>query len=285
MKQTNLQMIKDVAKGLFDAVKIEASKEFSFIVQHPFVSSNIVQVKCSNSEITNYKIAIHKLLSGKYTKSGVIRLSKSSIDYLENLYQMSRSGLVDVTIEEGRELFRNQIFKFIDEAKSITDILMLVNKPWYMTFIKYTEAYMSDEDLGDILGDCWVEQEYPSKDCNASLKEIIGWFKRADRTKLMTWEENLELTHLRNGGDTNSNILTVYRGVSFDGKPEGLSWTTDLEKARWFANRFKSDNPKVYKMEIDLMDYTDSILAYFSNRGESEVVIDTTRCYNWEVLE
>ncbi len=280
MKQTNLQMIKEVSKMLFTAVPIESVEGFSFLVQHPFASNSIVAVP-KGENLKAYTRAIHKELDrGVDPKTHIVKMSKMRIDYLEDLVNnILKNNLIDITIPEGAEIYKRQIFKFIDEAENLTDILMLLNKPWYMTFIKYTEAYMSDEDLGDILGDCWVEQEYPSRDNNVSLKEIIAWFRRSTKKKLM---DDTELESYLSLILEDNLSLTVYRGVSFDGKPEGLSWTTDLEKARWFSTRFGSENSRIYKMTI-----TDpsSILAVFTGRKESELVIDTTKSNNWEEVK
>ena len=49
-----------------------------------------------------------------------------------------------------------------------------------------------------------------------------------------------------------------------------MSWTLDEEKAKWFATRFDSDMQVVYSTTIQKLD----ILAYFTERGENEIVVD-----------
>lgn len=69
---------------------------------------------------------------------------------------------------------------------------------------------------------------------------------------------------------TSNNTVTLYRGVSGDGQMDGLSWTTDIEKARWFANRFQSREGRfVIEAEIP----TSLVLCYTDGRGEKEVVL------------
>lgn len=285
MKQTNLKMIKEVSKMLFTAVPIKANEYFSFLIQHPFASNNIVAVP-EGTNLKAYAEAIHKeLVTSVDARTHIVKMSRMRIDYLEALKNnMLKNNLIDITIPEGAEVYKQYIFNLIDKSKNLSEIIGLLNKPWYMTFIKYTEAYMSPADLGRILADCWVMQEYPNRDLNANIREIIDWFREADKNTLMNNEEHIKYTNIISGG-LGFN-LTVYRGVSYDGKPNGLSWTLSKDKACWFASRFKSENAKVYKMEIDLYNKNeaDAILAYFSGRNEDEVVIDTTVLHNWEVV-
>ena len=283
MKQTDLNMIKEVSKMLFTAVPIKASEQFSFLIQHPFASNNIVAVP-AGTNLKEYARAIHKeLVTGVDAKTHIVKMARMRIDYLEDLFNnLLKNNLIDITIPEGAEVYKQYIFNLIDKANDLGDIVMLLNKPWYMTFIKYTEAYMSPSDLGRILADCWIMQEYPNRDSNARLSEIISWFKKADKETLMDAEEYEKYQEIKLGIPWLPGInLTVYRGVSYNGKPDGLSWTTSYEKALWFASRFKGKNAKVYKMNIT---NPDAILAYFSGRNEEEVVIDTSLCNNWEVI-
>lgn len=285
MKQTNLKMIKEISKMLFTAVPIKANEQFSFLIQHPFASNSIVAVP-EGTNLKAYAGAIHKeLVTGVDARTHIIKMSKMRIDYLEDLKNnMLKNNLIDITIPEGAEVYKQHIFNLIDKSKSLSDIVMLLNKPWYMTFIKYTEAYMSPSDLGRILADCWIMQEYPNRDSNANIKEIISWFKEADKKTLMDKEELVKYINIVSGGKGFN--LTIYRGVSYSGRPDGLSWTLSKDKACWFASRFKGKNAKVYKMTIDLYNKneSDAILAYFSGRNEDEVVIDTTVLHNWEVV-
>lgn len=99
-------------------------------------------------------------------------------------------------------------------------------------------------------------------DVNVSQKEFIQYFRNAHKKWLMDDEEYEAYRHL-------PEKITVYRGVGTRGKVKGLSWTTNIEKAKWFANRW-GDNGKVYRGVIS----KDAVLAYFLRRDEAETVID-----------
>ena len=80
---------------------------------------------------------------------------------------------------------------------------------------------------------------------------------------------------LRECGDPlpDGDPLTIYRGVSGDSPADyagGISWTTDLGCACWFALRYPElKNPTVYVADVGRGD-----VAWFDNgRQESEVVL------------
>lgn len=78
--------------------------------------------------------------------------------------------------------------------------------------------------------------------------------------------------------------VTLYRGIAEGRNPNGLSWTTDRERAAWFAGRFKDGRrPPVL---ITGKASKRSIIAVFVDRNESEVVIngETVRYKRREVL-
>lgn len=67
------------------------------------------------------------------------------------------------------------------------------------------------------------------------------------------------------------DTITVWRGVGHREAIEGMSWTVDKAKAEWFARRFaggEGHTPLLVEGAVSKKD----VLAYFSNRGESEIV-------------
>lgn len=66
-------------------------------------------------------------------------------------------------------------------------------------------------------------------------------------------------------------IITAYRGCFDEYDTTAYSWTLDREKAEWFARRKSwNGNPVIAKVEV----HKPFVLAYFSDRNESEVIID-----------
>ncbi len=165
---------------------------------------------------------------------------------------------------ENLRLWQEQLRKEINRAKDVFRIDALLNNPYRLTFLKFAKQEMSREDFSSLLSSAWIRSENPNQDTNVSKAQLVEMFKAADKTVLMDEEDREVLDELE-------NKVTIYRGVtSYNGKNvKALSWTLSEEKAEWFATRFDEEGT-VYKAEIDKT----HILAYFSGRGEAEVVVE-----------
>lgn len=74
----------------------------------------------------------------------------------------------------------------------------------------------------------------------------------------------------------------VYRGCS-RARVEGLSWTTDFELVRGFANGHRGipvPKPVVAKANI----CKDGIFAIFRSRAESEIVLDPDELFGIKIM-
>ena len=262
--KTDFAKIKKGAKLLFDMIEPKKHPIYGFVCQHPYTVNCLVLIQKTEDNAKDFE-DYHK---AKINDPNSLRILDSD------------NEIVDITIPEGLKLFRNQTFKLIDNTKDLTELMLLLNKAWYMFFIKLTQELMSEQDLGKVLSQCWVLEEYTNKDANVSKKEIIEFFKRADKSTLMNKEEQGAYKAI-----LSKPTLTLYRGVGFEGKPNGLSWTIDVDKARWFANRYNAKNPQVYKLVIDTTKYKKAILAYFDSRNECEVVVDIYKVKNYKLIE
>ncbi len=71
-----------------------------------------------------------------------------------------------------------------------------------------------------------------------------------------------------------SEPLTVYRGATF-GRRRGMSWTLDLDRARWFASRSSLLTGRPVGMVFRSSIPPESVLAIMTGgRREAEVVVD-----------
>ena len=210
--------------------------EFSpIVVQHPFTSSGFAMVK----------------------KNG-------------------NSELVDITAdEENADLWRQAVKEQIEDAKNAFEIYMMTNKPYGMTFLKFVASYLSMEDYSAILSDAWIRSENPNNDPNLPQNKLIEMFMSADKTYLMTEEEQEIYEEL-------PTVVTVYRGVtSYNAdNVRALSWALDKEVAEWFSERFDEDGT-VYQANI----HKNHVLAYFGGRNEAEVVVDPKFLFDITAVE
>ncbi len=192
------------------------------------------------------------IISHPYTNAGI---------------RMGRNGEIINLINDNnaRIQFRDDIFNLIDKADDLWEILLMINKPYLLLWFKMISPFLSDEDFAKLFGEIWVISENPNGDLNVSLEESIKFFKSSKKKYLMTKEEYEIYKKL-------PDKVTVYRGVSKNRNPKGLSYSLLKEKAIWFQQRFADkDNPGfLIEKEVKKQD----ILAFFSRRGEAEIVVD-----------
>jgi hypothetical protein len=93
---------------------------------------------------------------------------------------------------------------------------------------------------------------------------LLRWlFEQCDRSRLLAAGDPLP----------DGERFTIYQGVAGRGRArriDGLLWTRDLERARWFANwyanRFSLHHPAVFALEVARAD----VLAYMHESGRKE---------------
>lgn len=202
-----------------------------------------------------YNLLETKIYETEFPTIIIHPIFESSITFIDG--EMVNILESEEALSKAKEVMR----KVIDRATSITDFLMIIRKSYYMAFMKYGNFFMSPEDYGKFLAEAWTIQENPNMDVNVSHEEARELFRNADPRYLMS-EEDRE--YLEKQPDT----LTLYRGVAEGRSYEGLSWTDSKEKAGWFAHRFGGEG---IIREITIS--KNRVLAYFSNRDESEFVI------------
>lgn len=112
----------------------------------------------------------------------------------------------------------------------------------------------------ELVEHAWTHPEFPVVDIEAQA----GWIDVFEYVGYLSDD----------GSEQPTEPITLYRGGSANfGGTEGLSWTSDPEKARWFAYRFGTAGRAVWVATVE----PDQVLARFGRRNESEYVIDPLR--------
>lgn len=170
--------------------------------------------------------------------------------------------MTDLTTSEGLYKARLSVQESIQKVDCYSQFLIIINKPYLPVFFQRTHQYLSIDDFSEFLGAMWTYVEFPNADPNVQTDEFVTFFKQADLKLLMDTEDYAVWKAL-------PAEITVYRGISGDGKVKKLSWTRSEEKACWFAGRWNSHG-RVYRAKIRKED----VLAYFGGCGEDEIVLD-----------
>ena len=235
MIKTDIDKVKDVAKLLLK-VPIKNIKE-SLFISHPFYSSSVYP------DTKN---------TGKFSKTNGL--------------------LMIVNDDEARKEVESQYEELINKSTDVYSIIGLITRPYRMQFYKLIMDYLSPKDYAELASFIWIDCEFPSFQRVITKNQWIKIFRTADKKYLMSSQE---LEYI----DKLPNEFPIYRGVCTNasdanglfGTWTGLSWTTNPQKAVWFAKRFNLKEQTVLKIEH--FKKTD-VLAYFDSRDENEIVAD-----------
>lgn len=149
----------------------------------------------------------------------------------------------------------NQSIKMHEECiknKDFDRLFMIIDKPFRLEWYKKLFDQIPDNKKHKVFKRIYSSSEYGFNNLDRDfIKEI---FKNSNVDKSMF---------------ENDEIITIYRGESSKSTPytDAYSWTTELETAIWFANRFDSDG-KVYCGHVKVNDILD---CYENN--ECEVIV------------
>lgn len=189
-------------------------------------------------------------------------------------YDTEKKHLELFDIFEDKEKYNQMISqreKWIDEEKSFSKLCMMINKPYRLFFLYLNQNNISKDEYSKQLKQIWLSTEFPNTDKNVSVDKMLKLFKKADINSLMDDKE-------KNIFDNLPSQVKIYRGTYKEDNYNALSWTTDYDKALWFATRFGEEG---YVLEA-MIDKTD-IIAFFNDRNENEVIVDFHKIKNISV--
>jgi hypothetical protein len=147
--------------------------------------------------------------------------------------------------------------------KNYKQFVWLFERPYRVeAFIKIADK-LSDTDYWRLLSDVWIDTENQYAYLNEWKKLLAS--KRPNRHYMMGEEEDNILRSL-------SNQVTIYRGCQKGLNEDGLSWTLDKSKAKFFANRFGKKGI-ILERKVPKLD----IMAVLLGRGESEVICEVKK--------
>ena len=190
---------------------------------------------------------------------------ESGISYVNN-------KITDIMTPEGFAAVAKRVEEDIDKIDDAFGCVNILRQSYYLTFLKFAKESLSLTDFSMLIGRFWTEEENPNGDVNVPVSLSARWFKSTDKQALMYDDEYKTYKDL-------PETFTVYRGVTPGRNPDGMSWTRDLSKADWFSRRFGDG----YVLE-GIANKKD-VLAFFSRRGEEEVVIEAKKVKNKKELQ
>lgn len=131
---------------------------------------------------------------------------------------------------------------------------------------------LSDKQFWSLLRDVWMHME----EVMPQLQTWLGWFrsKRPGREHLMTDDERAGLAAM-------PKAIKIWRGCGHGSAARGMSWTTDTERAEFFADYscsgrryFLTGQTGTTPTVVEATCRKADVLAFIGERQESEIVVD-----------
>lgn len=163
-----------------------------------------------------------------------------------------------------------EALKQAEENCDLNTAIYLHERPYRLDALqRYADSFETEDEYWAALRSVWVDSEniYQNRDTWEELwDEVTPQVRRAVHPEEESWEAFNALPA----------EVVIYRGYAHEDSREGLSWTTDKEKAEWFARRHRNmtidvDEP-LEAILISGMVKKQDVLAYILDRGENEIV-------------
>lgn len=152
------------------------------------------------------------------------------------------------------------------EAGKWQQVITLFERPYRWDALVEISSRISVRELAQQFAWVWSDSENIWQNLEI-IEELVSLLSQSDlKSELMDQNDFRRFQRLP------SNLI-VYRGCTLYNK-EGLSWSLDIEKAKWFALRFNNKQPLLLTGQVDKSD----VLFYTNQRGESEIVVPKHNC-------
>lgn len=137
-----------------------------------------------------------------------------------------------------------------------------------------SEHDVPQEKLWSLIGNVWTDSENIRQNLD-EWREIWDGAERG-RNAVMNEAEIAALKAL-------PNEITVYRGFAHKDADQGISWTTDRNRALWFAKRFEAGEGRTPMLATGRVNKID-VLAHFLGRNETEIVVMPESVEDMEIM-
>lgn len=184
--------------------------------------------------------------------------------FTDSYYVKINNEIVDIRKDmRSKGLFIVDVDNRIEKANNLDELFNIIRPPFHYGFIKLLKSDITDEDYHYLIRRTWTKEKIHKGDINVGLRELISWFKNANKELLMTKEE---LDHY----NSLPYEFMAYRAINSDKGLKGLSYTPSQDKVLKYFEELEGTEKKIIKIRIS----KPNVLAYFNDNGEDEIVVD-----------
>ncbi|MBK7362687.1 MAG: hypothetical protein IPJ01_10365 [Micavibrio sp.] len=214
-----------------------------------------------NKELINYQELLNRKEELHEDLLPYLNLNeKDMFDSLKHplVYSVPYSPAMNALLNKRYEVLSEDVKKAF-ENKKYDSYIFMHERPYRLKAFLDVESLLDDNDYWEFICDIWVDSENiwqnikTWKKLLGQRKETKGYFMSEDDKKAF---------------DNLPDKLIVYRGYVKGKNEKGLSYTTDENKAKWFAKRFYKDG-EVTSRYVDKKD----VFAYTNRRSENEIIL------------
>jgi hypothetical protein len=175
------------------------------------------------------------------------------------IHHPAMNAFVNAQLEQKQRAVRNAY-----ENEDWHRYVWLHERPYRAeAFFNVMDYITDDSEYWGLLGEVWIDSENIRQ--NPRLWKRLLSSNRAGVLEMMNRDEREAL------GDM-PVAITVYQGHTTS-RDDGWSWTIDRDKAVWFAQRFAALETGMPMVTTGCV-FHHHVKAYFTRRGESEILVD-----------
>ena len=201
------------------------------------------------------------------------------IDYIftYSRYTYIKNEMLDLLDANDFRKYKKYMSDLFNQQNDVKFLMNFIDKRYKLFTFKYINRFLSEKDYSEILMDCWTMEEFPSRDKNVTIDEFVEFFEKMNIDYAMEEDERKVFDNL-------DEFVTIYRGTKSINEDEflyGLSWTLDVEQAKWFATRLDEieGQSMLYKVVVP----REEIFVYTNDREENEVIINPRNLYKYDI--
>lgn len=186
---------------------------------------------------------------------------KHPLVFMVPYFSQHMGGLANRMLKQKKERLADAIMK-----GDIMQAVWLHERPHRIealrNYVMNDEGLYCEDDFAKALLQAWTDSEN-------IWQNYDQWIELLNLHSI-DWMDYVEKVD-REAFDALPDVVDVYRGGRIEWEDTPLSWTTDRERAKWFARRFgKEEDANLIKATTEKK----HIHFYTNGRNESEVVVD-----------
>lgn len=187
------------------------------------------------------------------------------------LFNISKRFFDMLNLPEVIRLRREYLLELKNKRKYVS-MFSLLEKCFRISYFLDLYKEINSEEFIDLFSYVYSSCEYNFDELLE--EEVMEKLRKAKNTVKIKKILNKEF-------QIKDEIITIYRGEADNSTPynEGaISWTLDSNIAKFFANRFNAENPRIYKAKVNIND-----ILLFIDR-EKELLVESKNLIEVKLL-